>query len=863
MTVPGSLESVGPYRVLRRLGAGGMGEVYLAHDERLDRRVAIKRVRPEVADSADRRERFRREARVAAQLSHAAIVQVFDVLGDGGVDWIVMEYVEGTTLARAAAGGALELSQVVGLAIEIADGLAAAHVRGVVHRDLKLENVLLTPEGHAKISDFGLAKPLLEPSSLTASDAVLGTYRAMSPEQARGERLEPSSDLFSFGVLLYEMLAGRSPFAGANPLATLQKILNDDQPSLHELAPEVPEALSDLVDQLLMKDSALRPGSAREVAAALRAVATDLPEPTAMATTLAPLTRDAVMPDDATVDVGRVSSSAFREVDSSVWRRPVYRWLALLLVIGLGVASYLALRPAPEPLYVAVRQPRFEGGDEPPLVAAGVHAALLRGLLSFEGVSPKPAEEVDPIVGSAVELARAVAADEVVTTSLECRPATCRVTLQRVNGADGSLLEVDGFDLPADDFDLAARAVDSSLRRVYAGRRLRRGIVDLRVESDDLEELLRLRVDLDRAEIASQDELLARLAALRERTPRLLEVYLLEADILRRRFLSSRQQSHVDRAFDLLERARFLAPGDPRIPASKVVAALDAGQLALAADALGDLERLSPGDVLVQVRRAQLKRAGGEPYAALELMRAAVRRTPSWRWLMMLAIMEYQLGEIAVARDHLQQTLERSPGNYQALSSLALLELVDGDPRRAIELYRQLVAEEPGLAELSNLGLAYMLDRRFEAAANTYRQVYEREPGNAMFALNLADAYQLLGDVATAEKLYDEVIELADSDPSATNWQMLTVKAQALAHRGHARRAVAAIQKALQQAPENSQVLYEAALVYSLVGETASSQVNAERALALGYGKRWFDFPWFDELRASETFMRLKSSENS
>ncbi len=872
--MPETPQSVGPYRVLRRLGAGGMGEVYLAHDDRLGRRVAIKRIRPDAPDGDDRRERFRREARVAAQLSHPSIVQVFDVLGSDEVDWIVMEYVEGTTLARAIADGALgspreaanggQIPRLVALAVEIADGLAAAHVQGVVHRDLKSENVLLTPDGHAKISDFGLAKPLFEPGSLTASAAVLGTYRAMSPEQARGERLEPSSDLFSFGILLYEALTGGSPFTGANPLATLNRILHHRQPPVSELEPAVPQELSDLIDQLLIKDSVLRPRSAREVAVALRAIAAGLPEAAATATVFAPGTGDSAVPATAAGDYsGRSGGSAFSRLGSSIRGHLANRWLILLLLAGLLGAAYLGLRGSREPLYVAVRQPRLAaGGDQQRLVAAGVHAALLRGLLAFDRLSPKPADEVDPIAGTAVELARAVAADEVVTSALDCRPGSCRVTLRRLRGGDGGLLWTDDFDVPTDDFDLAARAVASSLRRGYAGRRLRRGIPDPRIDSNDLEELLRLRAELDREALVSQEELLVRLAALRERSPRFLEVYLLEADIRRRRFLTSREQHHLDRAFDLLERGRGMAPGDPRIPAVKALLAIDAGELSAAAETLDELERLAPGDVMVQVRRAQLADARGEPQAALELMRAAARRQPSWRWLVELARMEYRLGEVAAARRHLEDALERSPGNYQALSSLALLELVDGDPGRAVELYRRLVAEAPGLTQLSNLGLAYQLERCYQEAAEAYRRVYDSEPGNPIFILNLADAYQLLGDEAAAGPLYDRVIEQTDIDPSASHWQMLTVKAQALAHRGQARPAVAAIQGALRQAPDNSQVLYEAALVYALVGEVASAQVHAERALALGYGARWFGYPWFDPLRSDPGFHQLLASES-
>lgn len=268
-----SLETIGPYRLLRRIGAGGMGEVFLAYDERLDRRVAIKRIRPETGDRIERRRRFRREARLAARLSHPAIVQVHDILYEGGLDHIVMEYVEGKTLRDMADRGPLEVRQVLELARELADGLDAAHRQGIVHRDLKTENVLVTPFGQPKITDFGIAKRFLsegDEESLTDDGTVIGTCRSMSPEQARGEPVDHRTDLFAFGVLLHELLTGISPFAAENRLATLNRVIHLRQRPVRELEPAVPEELSHLVDRLLAKDARLRPQSAGQVHRELR-----------------------------------------------------------------------------------------------------------------------------------------------------------------------------------------------------------------------------------------------------------------------------------------------------------------------------------------------------------------------------------------------------------------------------------------------------------------------------------------------------------------------------------------------------------------------------------------------------------------
>ncbi|MEL7062031.1 MAG: serine/threonine-protein kinase, partial [Acidobacteriota bacterium] len=188
--------TVGPYRLERRLGIGGMGAVYAAWDERLRRHVAIKRVRPDSASDVAQRRRLRREAQAAASLNHPAIVQIYDIFEREGVDWIVMEMVDGRPLSEWIDEGRLGLAEVVRLAREVAEGLAAAHDKGIVHRDLKSENVMITLSLHAKVLDFGLAKwvaPGTPESRISSVTTVLGTGRAMSPEQAMGEPVDHRS----------------------------------------------------------------------------------------------------------------------------------------------------------------------------------------------------------------------------------------------------------------------------------------------------------------------------------------------------------------------------------------------------------------------------------------------------------------------------------------------------------------------------------------------------------------------------------------------------------------------------------------------------------------------------------------------
>ncbi len=251
------------YRIECKLGEGGMGVVYKARDTHLDRPVAIKVLPPGKVADPGRKQRFVQEAKAASALNHPNIVTIYDIRSEGGVDFIVMEYIEGRTLERR------PLREVLRCAIQIADALAAAHKAGIVHRDLKPSNIMVTEEGRVKILDFGLAK-LLEPAEsspdgttvtarpMTEEGAVLGTAAYMSPEQAEGRKLDGRSDIFSFGSVLYEMVTGRRPFAGDSYLAILTKVLNEDPAPPSQLSAAVPPELEKFILRCLRKDPARR-----------------------------------------------------------------------------------------------------------------------------------------------------------------------------------------------------------------------------------------------------------------------------------------------------------------------------------------------------------------------------------------------------------------------------------------------------------------------------------------------------------------------------------------------------------------------------------------------------------------------------
>jgi Tol biopolymer transport system component len=267
------------YTIVAPLGAGGMGEVYRATDSRLGRDVAIKVLPGHLAADAEAEARFAREVRAVAALSHPNILAIHDVGSEGGVAYAVMELLDGSTLRDRMRGGPMPWSRAMPIALQIADGLAAAHARGVIHRDLKPENIFITSSGQAKILDFGLARldsTTAEPADettdrLTLPGTLLGTIGYMSPEQISGAMAGPATDIFSFGCVLYEMLAGRSPFARATSAEVLVAALRDDPAPLAEGPHGVPAALEAIVQHCLEKRPDDRFQSARDMAFALRA----------------------------------------------------------------------------------------------------------------------------------------------------------------------------------------------------------------------------------------------------------------------------------------------------------------------------------------------------------------------------------------------------------------------------------------------------------------------------------------------------------------------------------------------------------------------------------------------------------------
>jgi tetratricopeptide (TPR) repeat protein/TolB-like protein len=842
---------LGSYQVISFLDAGGMGEVYRGRDTRLDRPVAIKILPAHLAERPELRERFEREARAIASLNHPHICVLHDIGHQDGIDYLVMEYLEGETLARRLFKGPLTLEQVFQYAIEIADALDNAHRKGITHRDLKPGNIMLTGSG-AKLLDFGLAKLRQDAAGsvsgltttqdvLSGQGAILGTLQYMAPEQVEGKtaQVDARTDIFAFGAVLYEMATGKKAFEGKSQASVIAKILETDPPPVSSLRPTVPPALDHLVRRCLAKDPEKRWQSARDVCEQLRWISDSR----------GARQRSWGLWAAAVIVVALLALVVWRATRPRIPAQPRLAVLAFTSldntpesqIVGKGIRETLNARVAQlapsldvVPTTVVTRNADGGWGEAPVDSAAAARESganlTLRGTVYITGN-----RVIVHYVLTNIEVEKELSGDVVDGDRGDLYSLEDRVARSVINGLG---VAVSSQLLRA--VQARAPAVESAFEPYVKGRGY--------LENYDRPENVESAIDAFKDALALDSKFAVAYAGL--------------GKAYWRKYENTRDTQWLESARQACGQA----------------ATLDA-KLGEAHICLGRLENVTGQyDEAVQEFQRALDQqpASDDAYVGLaaayeglnksadaeKTYRRAINLRPEyWAGYNWLGAFYYAQGRYADAAEAFTQMVARAPDSFWGYSNLGLAQLYEGRYTEAVSSFQRSVSIRPSSVAYSNLATAYFYQRQYAEAVSTYRKALNLAERDYMLWGNLGDALSWTpGFRSRAPEAYRKAISLADEQLQVNphDAQVLGYRAWYHGALGNKPAALSDAQRALQLAPTNAELMLNVALVYNQFGETQQALAWLTKAVRGGFPTPILrDTPNFDSLRANPSFQHL------
>jgi tetratricopeptide (TPR) repeat protein/predicted Ser/Thr protein kinase len=837
--------TIAHYEVLEKLGEGGMGVVYLARDTRLGRMVALKALPVGDHLNSRRRARLILEAKAASALNHPNIVTVYGIENAVGVDYIAMEYIQGETLANLIGSRGLSLSAVLNYATQIAAGLAAAHTAGILHRDIKPGNIMVTKAGLVKLLDFGVARIdassrdadektwTMPPEVFTRPGAIVGSVPYLSPEQIQERESDQRSDIFSFGVVLFQMLTGERPFNGSSEMELMLAIVNTPAPAVSEKRPDVPGGLERIVRTALEKDPAQRYQRMDDM---LR----DLQQLTREWESGATMTQPAIAPLPM---LGRPRFSSRWKIAFAI-----SVGLALLLAFVFWKAGIRITNNLPGEKKIAVLPFRNVGG-------VPENEALCDGLME--------------------ELTSALTQLEQFHGSLWVVPST-EVRREQPNSAEGArrtlganLVITGSVQRDAEQLHLTASLVDANSLRLLSSRTFQKRLSEL---ADLQEAVVREIARMLELELGTKEREV--LAAGETRAPQAYDLYLQAQGYLQRRGAAD-----LDRAVELLERAvtldskyvlahaglgeaywkRYRLTSDPKWvePAQKALnrALALSDQLpavhvtrGIIQEGTGDRE----GAVASFLHALELDpiNAGAfselghayEDLGKLDLAQATFEKAAQLRPSDLtstsdLGMFYYRRGRYREAEPILQRVTALAPDYSSGYTNLAGSYWMSGDYQKAAANYEKSLALRPTASAYSSLGTVYFFLDRCPEAAPLMEKAAELLPKNDQVWANLGDVYACAPDgAAKARAAYLQAAQLGEQRLAINSKDAETLSRMALyqARLGNRADAMSRIKKAVNLSPNNRAVVWHSALVFELTGQREAALEAVRSAIRLG-----------------------------
>jgi serine/threonine-protein kinase len=862
------IRALSKYKIIEKLGAGGMAEVYKAEDPALLRIVAIKVLSKRQHDAQIAKTRFLQEARAASAINHPNIVTIYEIGETADHAYIVMEYIEGRTLRDLIVSHNLTSDAILKITLQICDAMDEAHSRRIIHRDIKPENILLTNRNQVKLVDFGLAKTIsvLEQESggptvidrLTESGAVVGTLSYMSPEQLRDESLDESTDLFSFGIVLYEMITGKLPFAGVNSFEVAASILKDKAMKIARLPNDMPQGIKAIAMRLLEKDRGKRYSSFTELKRDVEALAYLPGRPTAdnknpEVTTSAepPLEQPSLQASRARESYSLLSGSQ----DLSPTKE---------------VILHFSLKGSAPPTLLVLPLEPVGSSDDSAFIGIGLAHAITTDLAKISGLSvlSKSAREgrAHESAGGVRELARELGATILLEGEV-MRSGQMIGVMARLTDVEtgrviwGSQYRGDAADLFSIQDAVCESVVDAlkvSVSTEVRNRMARPATTNI----DAFEFYSKGRTFLERWDIEENTDFAIQMF---DEALKLDQDFALAyaglGEAYWQKYHDTRDNAWVERAIDASDHALALDPHQAPVHISLGIIYHGTGKIDRAIEEFERAIELQPlnSDAHKWLGRCYTTR--GEMERAVGYFEKAIEIRPGyWDNYNKLGFCYYIFGRYDDAAEEFRRVIRIQPDNYQGYDNLGGVYLFLGRYEDAAAMHRRAIEIYPNGVSYTNLGTAYFYLGRYEQSIAAYNAAVELDPRDEVLFRNLGDAYLRVGKKQEAEAQFERAMKLLNEHLSVNpeDARMLADLAICQAKLDIKEEALENVERATALEPRNTTLMYEQAVVYALTGRAEEAIEHLSRALAYGYSRAEAERdPDLDVLRDKPEYKRL------